>query len=159
MTDISQNVVMKNLLMLLEETFEGPGGNIYLDKGGGLFQTMDALTAEAASQVPCAGGNTIAVHCAHLAYYVRVNHNSAMGREQHVDWALSWRPQRVENREWEDLKRIVRREYSALIETLESCNTWDEQLIGESMAIVAHTAYHLGAVRHALRNAAQSGSR
>jgi hypothetical protein len=152
MADISQNVFANNLFMLLKETFEGPGGSVYLDQGAGLFQTLDALTAEAASHVPYAGGQTIAAHCAHLAYYVRVNHNYAMGREQHVDWASSWRPQQVGAREWEALKDGVRREYAALIETLERLQTWGEQQVGDSMAIVAHTAYHLGAIRHALKN-------
>lgn len=105
------------------------------------------MTAEAASHVPCVGGQTIAGHCAHLAYYVRVNHNYAMGREQHVDWASSWRPQQVGEAEWEELKGRVRGEYAALIETLESLQTWEEQQVGDSMAIVAHTAYHLGAIR------------
>jgi uncharacterized damage-inducible protein DinB len=156
MADIAQNVWVKNLLMLLKETFEGPGGSVYLDKGAGLFQTLDALTADAASRVPDAGGQTIAAHCAHLAYYVRVNHNSAMGREQHVDWASSWRPQQVGDREWEALKGGVRREYVAFIETLERLQTWEEQQVGDSMAIVAHTAYHLGAIRHALKNLGHS---
>ena len=151
MAEITRLVFAKNLLMLLKETFEGPGGSVYLDKGAALFQTLDAVTAEAASHVPCAGGQTIAAHCAHLAYYVRVNHNYAMGREQHVDWASSWRPHQVGDREWEELKGRVRREYAALIETLESLQTWGEQQVGDSMAIVAHTAYHLGAIRHALK--------
>jgi hypothetical protein len=152
MADSSQNVFATTVLLLLSETFEGPGGNVYLDKGAGLFQTLDALSAEAASHVPCAGGQTIAAHCAHLAYYVRVNHNEAMGREQPVDWASSWRPQQVGDREWEALKDRVRREYEALIQTLEGLRIWSEQQIGHSMAILAHTAYHLGAIRHALKN-------
>ena len=159
MADTTQHVFAKNLLLLLKETFEGPGGSIYLDEGAGLFQTLQALTAAAASQVPCAGGHTIAAHCAHLAYYVRLNHNSAMGREQQGDWASSWRPQQVGDREWEELKRSVRREYSALIETLESLHTWGEQQVGDTMAIVAHTAYHLGAIRHALKNLERSERR
>lgn len=155
MADISQSVFARNLFMLLRETFEGPGGRAYLDKGAGLFQTLDAVTAEAASHVPCAGGQTIAAHCAHLAYYVRVNHDYAMGREQHVDWASSWRPQQVGDREWEALKGDVRREYAALIETLGRLQTWGEQQIGDSLAILAHTAYHLGAIRHAVKNLGQ----
>jgi hypothetical protein len=152
MADISQNVFAKNLRLLLKETFEGPGGGVYLDKGAGLFQTLDALPAEAASHVPHAGGQTIAAHCAHLAYYVRVNHNYAMGLEQHVVWASSWGPQQVGDREWEELKGWVRREYAALIESLESLHTWGEQQVGDSLAILAHTAYHLGAIRHAVKN-------
>jgi hypothetical protein len=152
MADRAQDVFAATLFVLLKETFEGPGGRVYLDKGGGLFPTLDTLTAEAASHVPCAGGQTIAAHCAHLAYYVRVNHNSALGREQPVDWASSWQPQHVGDREWEALKGRVREEYAALIETLGSLETWGEQQAGDSIAILAHTAYHLGAIRHALRN-------
>jgi hypothetical protein len=152
MADIAQYAFTKNLFALLTETFEGPGGNTYLDKGASLFQTLDALTAEAASHVPYVGAQTIAAHCAHLAYYVRVNHDGMMGREQRLDWPSSWRPQQVGDREWDELKSRVRREYAALIETLERLETWSEQQVGDSMAIVAHTAYHLRAIRHALRN-------
>jgi hypothetical protein len=77
-------------------------------------------------------------------------------REQHVDWPSSWRPQQVGAAEWEELKGRVRREYAALIETLESLQTWDEQQVGDGMAIVAHTAYHLGAIRHAVKNLGRS---
>ena len=50
-----------------------------------------------------------------------------MGREQHVDWASSWRLQQVGDREWEELKGRIRREYAGLIETLEGLPTWGEQ--------------------------------
>jgi DinB superfamily len=159
MADIAQHDLTKTLFSLLKETFEGPGGSVYLDNGAGLFQTLDALTAEAASHVPCPGAQTIAAHCAHLAYYVRVNHNYAMGREQQVDWPSSWRIQQVGDREWEELKGTVRREYAALIKTLQNLETWGEQEVGDSMAIVAHTAYHLGAIRHALRNLGPSAGK
>ena len=76
-----------------------------------------------------------------------------MGREQHVDWTSSWRLQQVGDGEWGELKARVRREYAGLIETLESLQNWREQQLGDSMAIVAHMAYHLGAIRHALKNA------
>ena len=85
---------------------------------------------------------------------MRVNHNGMMGREQRLDWPSSWRPQQVGDREWDELKGRVRREYDALIETLDSLETWSDQQVGDSMAIVAHTAYHLGAIRHALKNSA-----
>jgi hypothetical protein len=159
MADTTQHEFRKNLLALLKETFEGPtpdSGSSYLEMGAGLFQTLDALTAEAASQAPCAGAPTIAAHCAHLAYYVRVNHNYAMGREQRVDWPSSWRLQQVGDPEWEDLKVSIRREYDALIGTLESLKTCGDQELGEILPIVAHTAYHLGAIRHAIKHLSRS---
>lgn len=154
MADIIQRDLTKNLMALLEETFEGPGGNAYLDKGAGLFPTLDGLTAQEASHPPYAGGQTIAGHCAHLAYYVRVNHDSMIGREPRFDWPSSWRPQQVADREWNELKERVRREYQALIGTLNGFDTWSEQQAGETMAILAHTAYHLGAIRHVVKSLA-----
>ena len=82
-----------------------------------------------------------------------------MGREQHVDWPSSWQPQHVGDREWEELKGSIRREYDALIETLERLEPWGDQELGEILPIVAHTAYHLGAIRHALKNLGPSVER
>ena len=152
MPEIAQGDFKKALFGLLKETFEGPAGSIYLDKDAGLFQTLDAMAAETASRLASVGAQTIAAHCAHLAYYVRVTHDSMLGREQHVDWPSSWRLQQVESREWEELKRRVRCEYDALLETLGSLEMWDVERLSDSMAIVAHTAYHLGAIRHTLKN-------
>lgn len=56
-----------NLDRLGTETFEGPpaeGGSAYLDKGAGLFQTIEPITAEIASQEPHPGAPTIAAHSA-----------------------------------------------------------------------------------------------
>ena len=140
-----------SLFALLRETFEG-GGHIYLDPHGGLLPTIDALTAAVASHAPHPGAQTIAAHCAHVAFYVRANHDSMLGRDPHLDWPASWSPQRVDDREWNELRARVRREHQALIDTLTRLDTWSEQVIGDSMAIVAHTAYHLGAIRHALKH-------
>lgn len=80
MADIALENFTKTLFALLGETFEGPGGNTYLDQGAGLFQTLDSVTAETASHVPAVGAQTVAAHCAHLAYYMRVNHNGVRSR-------------------------------------------------------------------------------
>ena len=151
MTDIARRDFTKNLLTLLKETFE-QSGSVYLDRGTALLQTIDALTAEAASRTPRAGAPTIAAHCSHLAYYVRVVRSCVTGREEPADWPSSWRLQQVGEREWEELKASVRREYESLIDTVENLESWGDQQVGDAMAIVTHTAYHLGAIRHALRS-------
>jgi hypothetical protein len=94
-----------------------------------------------------------------LTYYVRVNHDGVLGREQHFDWPSSWRLQKVGESDWGELKARVRREHGALLETLENLETWRAQQVGDSMSIVAHTAYHLGAIRHALKKLEASGRR
>ena len=154
MSDIRREDFTENLFKLLRETFEGApaeGGSAYLDKGAGLFQTLDGVSADAASRAPWAGASTIAAHCAHAAYYVRALHNFAVGREQTLDWPGSWATSRVDDEGWEALKGELRGEYDALVETLQSIETWDDEPVGDSMAIVVHTAYHLGAIRQLLK--------
>jgi hypothetical protein len=151
MAHIAQHDFTKNLFMLLKETFE-EGGSVYLDKGGGLFQTLDAITAEAASREPSPGAPSIAAHCAHLDYYVRVVHNIIAGREQEVDWPSSWRIHSVGASEWEVLKGSLRSGYDDLRKSLESLPAWGDDSVCDSMAIVAHTAYHLGAIRQIRRS-------
>ena len=154
MTQIAQQAFTNSLFTLLTETFEGPPmdrGSAFLDKGSGLFQTLDELTPEAASRPPSPGAPTVAAHCAHVTYYVRVFHNFILGREQELDWPGSWCVEQVGAGEWARLKDELRGGYEALKQTLESLEVWGEDPVGESMAIVVHTAYHLGAIRQAIR--------
>jgi uncharacterized damage-inducible protein DinB len=154
MTAIVQQDFTGNLLKLLSETFEGAaahGGSAYLDKGAGLLQTVDTLAADAASQSPYPGAPTIAAHCAHVAYYIRVLHNFLVGREQTVDWPSSWQTSRVDDAQWEELRRDLGESYGDLLATLSSLEAWGDEEVGDSMAVVVHTAYHLGAIRQVLR--------
>ena len=132
-----------------EGTFE-EGGNFYLQTGTALFQTLDAITSDVASRAPLPAAPSIAAHCAHLAYYIHVNHAAIVGREQHVDWPSSWRVQSIGLGEWDVLKKRLRSEYGELMTTLNS-QPWEEDSVCDSIAIVAHTAYHLGAIRQIQR--------
>src|SRR5258706_5096644 len=143
MTPIAHQDFSSNLLTLLKETFEG-GGSIYLDKGAGLFQTLEAITAEVASLAPVPGAPTVAAHCIHVSYYVRVVRNLIVGEEQEVDWPSSWRVQHVGQGEWEAIKSELHSGYETLKQALESVQTWSDDTLLDSMAIAAHTAYHLG---------------
>src|ERR1700730_16836652 len=78
MTQIARQDFTNTVCKLLKETFED-GGSIYLDKGAGLFQTLEAITPEVASRAPVPGAPTVAAHCAHISYYVRVVHNFIVG--------------------------------------------------------------------------------
>jgi hypothetical protein len=150
MTRHAQQDFSRNLLKLLKETFED-GGRIYLDNGAALFRTLDTITHEVASRAPFPGARSIAAHCAHLDYYVRVNHNSIVGREQEVDWPSSWQVHSVGVDEWEVLKGRLRSGYDELRTSLSSLPAWGDESLCDSMAIVAHTAYHLSAIRQIQR--------
>lgn len=150
MTSLTPQDFTHSLFKLLKETFE-EGGSFFLQKGTGLLQTLDAITPEVASREPLPGAPSIAAHCAHLDYYVRVNLNSIVGREQEVDWPSSWRVHSVGVGEWQALKKRLRSGYDDLLTSLSSLPAWEEESLSDSMAIVAHTAYHLGAIRQIQR--------
>jgi hypothetical protein len=143
-----------SLFALLKETFEGPppkNPSIYLDAGAGLFQTIDSLTAEAASRVLISGAPTIAAHCAHITFYISVLHQYIRGPLEKVDWRESWIVQNVSGAEWEALKKELRQSYEALMQTLVSIESWGDKPMDGGMAIITHTAYHLGAIRQLTR--------
>jgi hypothetical protein len=73
------------------------------------------------------------------------------GRTEKVDWSESWRVKTVGEDEWDALKENVRKEYQATIEFFQKIENWDEDAISGAMSIVAHTAYHLGAIRQIIK--------
>jgi hypothetical protein len=155
MRPIPQQDFSGNLVKLITETFEGPpeqGGSAYLDKGAGLFQTIGPLSADLASQPPCPSAPTIAAHCAHLSYYVQKLHEFVEGREPVLDWPRSWDSSVVDEAQWEAIRGELRGRYEALMGTLNSLAMWNDDSIGDSMAILVHTAYHLGAIRQIVRS-------
>ena len=68
-----------------------------------------------------------------------------------VDWKEIWRTiEAVTPEEWEASKGRLKASYQA-IRTLTTGFTWDSgDEIGGTMAILVHTAYHLGEIRQAL---------
>lgn len=135
---------------LLKETFEGPPPAVpsaFLNKGTGLFQTLDGITANVASAEARPGGSTIAAHVEHVRFYLVVHYNLLQGSREHIDWDESWRIKKVGPTEWDDLKQGLRRAYSTLTEYFKAVETWGEDEIGVAMAVISHTAFHLGAIR------------
>lgn len=63
--------------------------------------------------------------------------------------------QTVTPAEWDALKERLRRAYATAIEHFQSVEAWDEAEVGDGMAILVHTAYHLGAIRQLARALAQ----
>jgi hypothetical protein len=142
----------RELFDMLEETFETHHG-IYLDKGTSLFVTLDQISADEAS-IPI--GNrcaTIAAQVEHVIYYLEVLERHIAGREVgDVDWGEIWsRVSGVTTAEWDDLKGRLKEAYARLNSMLRGIEDWEgNDAIGGSMAIVVHTAYHLGEIRQAL---------
>jgi hypothetical protein len=153
MTPIAQPQFAKDLLQLLKETFEGPGPtgpSAFLDKGTGLFQTLDDISSEVASAKPRPEGSTIAAHTEHVRFYVAVHHKLMLGAREKINWDESWRVKTVSAVVWDDLRRDLRKVYSTVYNHLTALNSWGEDEFSLAMAIVAHTGYHLGAIRQLL---------
>lgn len=157
MKTIAREDFTKSFFQLLKETFEGPPpevGSAYLDKGGGLFLTLDQVTAEAASISVRPGAPTIAAHCEHMRFYVMALYDFMRGATDKVDWNQSWLVQTVTPAEWNDLKEQLSEAYTTLTDHLQSVGAWGDEEVGDAMAILVHTAYHLGAIRQLARTLA-----
>ena len=133
---------------LLRESFEGSPegqGSAYLDRGVGFFSTLDALSADIVSRE--FSGTTIAAQTEHAKFYLDRLCEFIDGRTERVNWEDSWLIETVNDEEWEALRTTVRRSYENTLRCLASVDEWTEDRTGMAVGMVAHTAYHLGAIR------------
>lgn len=144
--------ITKALLLLLEETFENVYG-YYLDRKTSLFETLAAISAEEAS-IPVGGQcATLAAQVKHAAFYLEVTEKSVRDPNYpKADWGEIWRTvNRVTPDEWVAIQDELRANYSNIIKLIKSAPVWQSEAeIAGAMAVVAHTAYHLGEIRQAL---------
>ena len=149
---IDQERLTEELFAILDETFETHHG-IYLDKGTSLFETLETITAAEASRPVGGKCAALAAQVAHITFYLEVLERYMLtGETGDVDWGDIWRTvQEVTPDEWVGLKRHLRQTYQRVLAMLRGRETWDDETaIGGTLAIVVHTAYHLGEVRQAL---------
>jgi hypothetical protein len=148
---IKQEDFLKNLFVLLDETFENHHG-IYLDRNTSLFPTLETVSAEEAS-IPVGGKcASLAAQVAHVTFYLEVLERYVVYNDtSRVDWGFIWRTvEKVTPDEWDEYKRKLQDAYRRIEKMLRENQVWDEDSIGGAMAIVVHTAYHLGEIRQAL---------
>jgi hypothetical protein len=142
----------KALDMLLGETFDHVQG-YFLDKGTSMFETLATISAEEAS-VPVGGKcATLAAQVKHVAFYLDVLEKVIRARQfERQDWGKIWREtSAVTPAEWDALKTSLRESYNRIKTLLNDTTDWSsEQWLGSAMAVIAHTAYHLGEIRQAL---------
>lgn len=141
-----------NLFQLMEETFESKHHGIYLDKGTSLFETLETVSAEKAS-IPVGGKcASLAAQVAHVTFYLEVLERYVVYNDtSRVDWGEIWRTvEKVTPEEWDEYKHKLKEAYLRMDKLFHGNPTWNEDSIGGSLAIVVHTAYHLGEIRQAL---------
>ena len=145
---IAKDDFLKDVLVILRETFEGSPagqGSAYLDRGIGFFNTIENLSAQQVSNE--INGTTIAAHTEHAKFYLDRLCEFMTGRTEAVNWEQSWLIEDVDEAEWNALRQAVRKSYENALQTFAKIENWNQDNIGEAVAIIAHTAYHLGTIR------------
>lgn len=140
------------LFKCLDETFSTYQG-VYLDEGTTLYETLEGVSAEEASQSISSNSATIAAQVEHVRFYLDVlNEYLQTGVEKTNNWREIWETVReVTPEEWEDVKRRLKQSHERAMATLKSFEKWDGKYdVTGAMSILVHTAYHLGGIRQAL---------
>ena len=148
---IKQEDFLNNLFSLLDETFDNTHG-IYLDKDTSLFRTLETVSAEQAS-IPVGGKcASLAAQVAHVTFYLEVLERYVVYNDSTpADWGEIWRTvEKVTPAVWNELKAKLNNAYCRIEKIFRENPVWNEDSIAGSMAIVVHTAYHLGEIRQAL---------
>lgn len=154
---IAKDDFLKNILILFRETFEGSlegESSAYLDRKTGVFSTLDALSAEQVSKE--INETSIAAHTEHFKFYLDRQCEFITGRTEPVNWEQSWLIDEVNDEEWGALRGAVRAAYENVLRTFAEVESWNGDNIGDSVAIIAHTAYHLGAIRQIIKAVQQN---
>lgn len=149
---INKDDFLKDILLILRETFEGSPegeGSAYLDRGVGVFATLEKLSAADVSRE--IGETTIAAHTEHAKFYLDRICEFINGRTEKVNWEQSWLIETVNETEWNFLREGVRKSYENVLRCFAEVKTWNQDNIGDAVAIIAHTAYHLGAIRQIIK--------
>ncbi|WP_221567944.1 hypothetical protein [Alkalihalobacillus sp. TS-13] len=137
---------------LLKETFEGPPekGSWFTESkpDSGLFGTVEKITATEAS-IPV-HGTTIAAHLEHTRFYLWGTINIFDGNIPKINWQDSWKITSVDQQHWGQIQETLRRDYKTVLEKIDSVD-WDEFKANEVLGAIAHSAYHLGAIRQMVK--------
>jgi hypothetical protein len=152
----NDGIFQRALSKLLTEIFDGPPGNeaYMLNQGDpGLLRQLESVTASAASWRPMPGKTTIASHVDHVHYGFTLLNRWAGGEENawaDADWNASWQRTKVTDEEWRALRDRLRREAEAWQNVVRTRTEWDDITAAGALSSVAHTAYHVGAIRQIL---------
>jgi hypothetical protein len=147
-------VTVNLVTRMLREAFEGPPGpwTYFIDTslGTGVFGTISELNAAQASQKAGPNNTTIAGHVHHLSVTLALSRQALRGNSTTRDRNLSWTLCTVDDAAWLALRAGLQRAYESMLVAVSSHTTWGEDALGVAFGAIAHTAYHLGAMRQRL---------
>jgi hypothetical protein len=145
------DAVMQDMLAVYDETFEKVRG-IYLDRGASLFETLATISAEEASRPVSATCATLAAQTDHTRFYLDVMEKFLQGEgDENNDWGAIWRTVgAVTPEEWDAIQARLRESHGRVRRLLTNPLPYQHGGFGDMLAIIVHTAYHLGEIRQAL---------
>lgn len=143
----------QSLSALFAEITEGaaPSGEAFVLNPGdaGLLRSLEALAAPDASR-NLSGGATVAAHAQHVRFglslfnrWAREGGNPFAG----ADWGDAWKTTSVDDAAWSEILNGLKAESREWRNHLMSPRDVSDIELGGLIATVAHTAYHLGAIR------------
>ena len=145
---------MKKLAQELHAGGEPGKGTWVLDTtpGHDLLGVMASLSAEQASQAPIGGKPTIAGVCEHMRFGIEYANHQIRHDGLKMDWADSWNVTTVDDAQWAALQDAVREQYDAMMAFIDGNEDWsDKDAVTDIFGIIAHTSYHLGAVKQMMK--------
>lgn len=163
MSDVQSTFHMA-LCNLLAELFDGlPGRPGYMLNAGdpGMLRQLEALDARVASSRTMPGRTTIAVHVDHVLYGLDLLNRWCAGEENPwatADWSASWKRGQVDEQAWRDLLARLRSAVQTWQRNVAARKEWDNIAATGAIASLAHSAYHLGAIRQLIAAAGVEGA-
>ncbi|MBZ5552074.1 MAG: DinB family protein [Acidobacteriia bacterium] len=157
MPEVAIGVAVGHVLAVLREGFEGPGRwNYFSDRSAvaGLFRTLARVSAGEASR-PW-GGTSIAAHVHHLTFGLTASTAWIQGDRMPRDWAESWSVSSVDDAAWAGMLEKLRAGYDELRQSVETKAASSAESMGGAIGVIAHVAYHVGAIRQKLACSRQS---
>jgi len=152
MSPIQSEHFTKVLFALLDETFDTIHG-FYLDRNASMFETLAIITADEAS-IPVGGKcGTLAAQVKQVAFHLDyIEKYFRDPNPPQADWGEIWRTVNlVTTEEWQSIQSELRTNYDRILNLFKTAPAWSsENEIGTALAVVVHTAYHLGEIRQAL---------
>jgi hypothetical protein len=145
--------VPDSLQTVFTELVEGAASDVCWvlnKKDAGLLRSLDALSASAASAMPASGGASIAAHVDHLRFGFSLMNRWIAGEQNpwaNADGAASWQRTTVTDAEWTTLRQDLAREARGFLEVISAARDYSELELTGAIAIIAHLAYHFGAIR------------
>jgi hypothetical protein len=118
-----------------------------------MFEMLATVSAEEASTPVGGKCATLAAQVKHVAFYLDVLEKTVRTQQfERQDWGKIWHETNaVTPEEWEALKSSLRESYDRIKVLIHDTTEWpSEREIGGAIAMIVHTAYHLGKIRQAL---------